>query len=273
MSQVLQEIMKQLPILQQTYSEDTCLILCDTDSIIGYLPGDQIDLNVKVGESMEKYRGAATYKVLQTGRKVREEIAEDVVGIPYISSCVPIKESHRLVGALAAVSSNKKLSELRGRTKELGEIISQMTDSSEEMSLATGMTAKQLEKLSAQSETMKDNMMHVEQVIKHVKGIASRSNILGLNASIEAARAGDAGRGFSVVAEEIRKMAGDSNNAAEDIQKQLEHTQKEISSINESIQVIAAQTEGHAEVVQQFHVMLKQISHTAKQLTEHGATV
>ncbi len=273
MSQNLQEIMDQLPILQQTYSEDTCLILCDQNSIIGYLPGEQIDLNIKVGESMEKYKGAATYKVLQTGRKIREEVSEDVVGIPYISSCVPIKENNRLVGALAAVTSNKKLSDLRDRTNELSGVISQMTNYSEEMSTTTEMTAQQLQKLSVQSETMQDNMIHVEKIIKQVKEVASRSNILGLNASIEAARAGEYGRGFSVVADEIRKMAANSNNAAEDIQRQLELTQKEIANINGSIQVIAVQTEGHAETVRQFHSMLEQISRTAEQLNEHGMTV
>ncbi|WP_404315607.1 methyl-accepting chemotaxis protein [Bacillus lumedeiriae] len=117
---------------------------------------------------------------------------------------------------------------------------------------------------------MKNNMKNVERVIQQVKEIASRSNILGLNASIEAARSGEYGRGFSVVADEIRKMAANSNSAAEDIQKQLELAQLEILKIHESIHEIAAQTEEQSASAQEFHTMVERISNTADLLNKHG---
>ncbi|WP_412674669.1 methyl-accepting chemotaxis protein [Bacillus badius] len=117
---------------------------------------------------------------------------------------------------------------------------------------------------------MNKNMKNVARIIQQVKEIASRSNILGLNASIEAARSGEYGRGFAVVADEIRKMAANSNSAAEDIQKQLEITQHEILQINESIQEIAAQTEEQSASTQEFHTMVERISDTAELLNKHG---
>ncbi|WP_414730655.1 methyl-accepting chemotaxis protein [Bacillus badius] len=117
---------------------------------------------------------------------------------------------------------------------------------------------------------MNKNMKNVARIIQQVKEIASRSNILGLNASIEAARSGEYGRGFAVVADEIRRMAANSNSAAEDIQKQLEITQHEILQINESIQEIAAQTEEQSASTQEFHTMVERISDTAELLNKHG---
>ncbi|BAQ09679.1 methyl-accepting chemotaxis-like protein [Bacillus sp. OxB-1] len=270
MLQKLEEIKNNLPYFQQTYPEDTCMILCDKDTIIGYLPGERVDLKLKVGEKMEKYKGAATYKVLQSGKQLREEVPANFLGIPYISSCIPLYENGQMIGALAAVTSNEKIENLRKSADELSKVIEQMTAFSEEITKATDTSASRLQELSQQSETMKDNMKNIERIIGHVKGIAQKSNILGLNAAIEAARSGESGKGFAVVADEIRKMAANSNTAAEDIQKQLELTEQDILKINNSVQDVAAQTEEYSASIQEFHSMLEQVSATASLLSDQG---
>ncbi|MHA1730247.1 MAG: methyl-accepting chemotaxis protein, partial [Promethearchaeota archaeon] len=76
--------------------------------------------------------------------------------------------------------------------------------------------------------TLQEKTKNIHKTTGLISNIASQTNLLALNAAIEAARAGDAGRGFSVVAEEVRRLADDSKNAAEQINKI-------ISSIRESV--------------------------------------
>ncbi len=92
-------------------------------------------------------------------------------------------------GDKAVQNSIKNVNDVKGSTKEISEIINTLGNTSQEIS----------------------------NIVELINGIAAQTNLLALNAAIEAARAGEAGRGFSVVADEIRELAEDSSSATEDI--------------------------------------------------------
>ncbi|MCG8588785.1 MAG: methyl-accepting chemotaxis protein [Proteobacteria bacterium] len=72
---------------------------------------------------------------------------------------------------------------------------------------------------------------HVHQITEIITSVAHRTNLLSLNASIEAARAGEAGRGFSVVAEEIRKLSESAGRSADEISKLIHEIQSDTNQV------------------------------------------
>lgn len=85
-------------------------------------------------------------------------------------------------------------------------------------------------------EKISESSAKIGNIISEIESIASQTNLLSLNASIEAARAGEAGRGFSVVAEEIRQLAEQSAKAAVDTRELIESSMKEIAEGSRAVE-------------------------------------
>ncbi len=137
------------------------------------------------------------------------------------------------------------------------EIVQLLGDRARETTSITKKVGESINSLRRESEI-------INTFVGTITEISEQTNLLSLNASIEAARAGDAGRGFAVVAEEIRKLADDSAKAAGEIRNNVDHitgqTLNSVESAQAAENMVAAQTEAVEQVVDVFLRMQKQMS-------------
>lgn len=129
------------------------------------------------------------------------------------------------------------------------EIIELLGRRAQETTDITNQVGASIEQLSQETE-------NISVFAETITGISKQTNLLSLNASIEAARAGDAGRGFAVVAEEIRKLADDSAKAAGEISHNVQHigtrTIESVQSARQAEEMVALQGHAVQEVIQVF---------------------
>ena len=170
----------------------------------------------------------------------------------------------RVAGTLKDIKKKKIKLKLE---KEMGEDIEQLAASMKQMVAGiTGVTLSAQELVTAQEATLEsahqtqvsaDTATHITELIKQ---FANQTNLLGLNAAIEAARAGEEGRGFSVVAEEVRKLAISSANAVVQIENSLSDMKGSLVVMTKNIGSMTALTESQAATTQEVNASVEEIS-------------
>lgn len=113
-------------------------------------------------------------------------------------------------------------------------------------------------------EAVSEHMVSVNRLLEGIESISKQTNLLALNAAIEAARAGEAGRGFAVVADEVRKLSENTNRLSTEIRGVLGHVGHALDEAGRSVDELASHDMSHAlqakQDIQEMIVMLDRMN-------------
>ena len=146
------------------------------------------------------------------------------------------------------------------------EIVLKSISTMEVLSNQTKDTIEVTSKVKSDVKVLEISSSEIKKFVSIIADIAEQTNLLSLNASIEAARAGEAGRGFSVVAEEIRKLADGSRQAAEEINKVVEIIEKQTHETVGTAAKAEKIVEEQAETVNAIKEAFQKIYHATEEV-------
>lgn len=125
--------------------------------------------------------------------------------------------------------------------------------------LSIEQLASELNSAMGEVEALASSSEQIGSVLEVIRAIAEQTNLLALNAAIEAARAGEAGRGFAVVADEVRNLAKRTQDSVEEIRQVIENLQSGTRDVVGSMHSSHKQAQGSVEMVEQAVTALRRI--------------
>lgn len=155
---------------------------------------------------------------------------------------------------------------LKRMSGNLHEGLTQIAASMEQMAASAMEVSQNQNLLNQEISNVQSLSEQINEVLAFIKQIADETKMLGLNAAIEAARSGEAGRGFEVVAQEIRKLSDESKQTVVRIKELTNHIQKSVDKTLDTSSSTLSTTEQQASAVQEVNASVEEIMALSEQL-------
>jgi hypothetical protein len=268
-SKLYSSFLTMLPIMTGLFTDRTVgFYATDRDKFIMKIdPLNRVTF-VKPGQPFAK-GGAADY-VMDSGQSFAVELGAETYGIPLRVASFPIfdDDSGEPIGTFGLVITRHNAEAMKEMSLSFMNGLSEISAAVQQTAASAASINTSEQKMNQHIEEISSSAKEIFTILESIKSIADQTKMLGLNAAIEAARAGDAGKGFGVVAEEIRKLSESSKQTAEGIGKLTRAIEGKISIANESSHATMQASEEQAAASQEISASIEELLAISNKLND-----
>lgn len=265
-------------IAQTTHRVCGCLrqTIDDVGRILGEMANGNLAVDVTQNES---YYIGDFRDLSESLQSIRSNLANVIRDISQVAREVDSSADLVSTGAQAlsqgtleqAASIESLVSNVTAITSQIQTSTVRCGDASELVDKATGYTAEadtKMEQLTEATKNIDRSSTEISTIIKTIEDIAFQTNILALNAAVEAARAGSAGKGFSVVADEVRNLAAKSAEAAQNTNTLINRSIQDVKTGTESTDLAVSAMQVIDDCIQSIKTLMDEIASASVQQSE-----
>lgn len=230
-SPILQSIVKVAPYIPLFIDEPVSVAITNKIGFIFNQPCKEIPVTCELGAPFPE--GSTPLMVIQSGERTVREVPAKVYGVPFKSYAIPLREGNEVVGCLMIAKSIETIKSVKDAISNLADEVEQVMGAVNEITDGVQLASENNQLVFGLMGSLLTETQKMNEILAVINKFSNSTKILGLNASIEAARAGTAGKGFSVVAQEIERLSGNTTQSAKEIGDMVGGIELQVNDISE----------------------------------------
>jgi hypothetical protein len=254
------------PQLVELFPEGGVLYATDTEKFLWVQQSTRFEVPLAIKGERFKV-GGASHKVIQTKQPVVLELDESFYGAPIKIVTYPLMDKEGTVLGTYGVAINRSVAfKLRHMADNLSYGLAEVSSAVEETAASAASINDNEARLNQDIMEIRHLSQQINEALNFIKKIADQTKMLGLNAAIEAARAGESGRGFGVVAQEIRKLSDESKQTADSIRNLVGQIENKIVETTANSDATLKASEDQAAATEQITAAIEEMTSLAEEL-------
>ena len=227
---ILQSMVAIAPYIPLFIDEPVSVAITNKVGFIFNQPCKEIPLACELGAPFPPE--ATPLMVIESGERRVREVPAHVYGVPFMSYAIPLREDGEVVGCLMIAKSVEKIRSAKDAISSLSQEVEQVVSAVNEITEGVQVASASNQMVYGLMDNLLSEMKRMNEILAAINKISNSTRILGLNASIEAARASAAGKGFAVVAQEIERLSGNTTESAQTIGEMLAGIETQVNDMS-----------------------------------------
>jgi len=254
-----------LPYLKNLVRDDMAYGLSDMEKYIHYESAKGFNLHIKYGDEVVD----TVKECIRSGKIQNGNLPASVLGKDLKVIAMPIKNSKgQTIGSISDGIDMENTNQLVNSINEISQSLEQISGGANELANTASDLTKSGQNAIEQVKITMETSKKTSEALEIIKTIADKINLLGLNAAIESARAGENGKGFNVVSSEIRKLATQSKESVVTIKNIVGDMNQSVANITKAVDESSVVSEEQSASIEEISATIENINGNLKSLSE-----